>query len=166
MDMQVVMLHCLARLFAEQVVVDEGLGGLRSEFHHHACRCVSIHVRVFAGDIIVLDVHDIEEHVACLRLTSHGTLMTVGNIFLCHVLAARLHQFHFHGVLDLFYGHLTLAALCDMVGNLVQEAFVFAFVRVDHGLTDGSHNFLFIEAHYASVALYNCLDHILLKFLV
>ena len=162
-DMQIVVLHGQTTLFREQVVVDERLRSLRGKLHHHTCRGVGIHVGILTRYIIILDVHDIEEHITGLSLTGHGSLMTVGDVPLGHILATRLHQFHLHSILNLFHGHLTLATLGDMVGNLVQQAFVLALVCVEHGLTDGCHNFLLIEAHNASVALNYSLNHILKK---
>ena len=158
--MQIVMCHSVTTLFRQQVVIDERLRGLRCKLHHHACRGVGIHIGILAGDIIILDVHDVEEHVARLGLTSHRTLMAVGDVALSHVLAARLHQLHLNGILNLLDGHLTLAFLGDMIGNLVQQALVFSLVGMEHGLADGSHNLLLVEANDASVAFYNCLNHI------
>ena len=86
--------------------------------------------------------------------------MAVGNVLLGHILAARLHQFHLHGILNLFYGHLTFPTLGDMVSDLIQQALVLSLVGMDHRLTDGSHDFLLIKAHNTPVALYYCLDHI------
>ena len=88
-------------------------------------------------------------------------MVTVGNILLRHVLAARLHQFQLYHVLNLLHRHLAVAALGNVVRYLVQQAFVLALVRVHHGLADGGHNLLLVESNDASVSLYNSLNHIL-----
>ena len=105
-DVQVVPLHGIQDLFAQQVVVYKRLGGFAGKLHHHACRCVGIHVGVFAGDVVGLDVDDFQKHVACLGLAGDAALVAVGNVFLGNVLAAAFHQFQFDHILDGFYGHL------------------------------------------------------------
>ena len=164
--MQIVVLHGITALLRQQIVVDEGLRGLRGKLHHHACRGVGIHVRILTRHIGMLHVYDVEEHLAGLGLSGHRTLMTVGDILLSHILAARLHQFHLHSVLNLLHGHLALATLGNMVGNLIQQTLVFTLVSMKHGLSDGCHNLLFIKAHNAAVSLYYCLNHILLVIII
>ena len=158
-NMQVVVFHCLTTLVGEQIVVNERLRGFRSKLHHHTCRCIGIHIGILTCHIIILDVHDIEEHLTRLGLSGHRALVAIGNILLSHILAARLHQFHLDGILNLLYRHLALTTLSDMVGNLIQESLVLTLVGMNHGLTDGSHNLLLVEAHNASVTLYYCLNH-------
>ena len=117
--MQVVMGYGVAALLGEQVVVDEGFGGLRGELHHHARRGVGVHIGILAGDVVVLDVHDVEEHLTGLRLTGHTALVAVGDVLLGHVLAARLHQLQLYEVLNLLHRHPLFATLGDAVGYLV-----------------------------------------------
>ena len=118
-DVQIVMLHSIATLFRKQIVIDERLRGLRGKLHHHASRRIGIHICILTCDIIVLDVHDIEEHLTGLRLTRYGTLMAIGNIFLSHILTARFHQLHLNGILNLLHSHLTVATLCYTVCYLI-----------------------------------------------
>ena len=157
---QVVVLHGIATLLAQQIVVDEGFRRLRGKLHHHAGRGVGIHVGVFARDIIIFDVHDVQEHVARLGLAGDAALVAVGDVLLGHILAARLHQLHLHRVLYLLHRHLTVATLGDVIGNLIQQALILTLVGVKHSLTDGSHDLLLIKSHNASVTLYYCLNHI------
>ena len=157
---QVIVLHGIATLLAQQIVVHEGLRRLRGKLHHHAGRRIGIHIGILARDIIILDIHDVQEHVACLRLTGDAALVAVGDILLSDVLATRLHQFHLHSVLYLLHRHLTVTALRDVVGNLIQQALILTLVGVKHCLTDGSHDLLLIKTHDASVTLYYCLNHI------
>ena len=159
-DVQIVMGNGVAGILREQVVVDEGLCGLRGELHHHACRRVGVHVSILAGDIVVLDVDDIEEHLARLGFSGHTALVAVGDVFLGHVLAARLHQLQLHEVLDFLHRHPLLATLGDAVGYLIEQSLVLTLVGMEHGLTDGGHHFLFVESHNAPVALHYCLNHI------
>ena len=165
-DVEVVVLHGLAALLGEQVVVDEGFRGLRGKLHHHACRGVGIHVGILTGDIVVLDVDDVEEHVAGLGLAGNGALVAVGDELLRHILAARLHQFHLHGILYLLHRHLALALLCDIVGDFIYQALIFTLVGVKHGFADSRHDLLLVEAHDASVTLYYGQYHLLLRHLV
>ena len=158
-DVQVVVLHGIAHIVGEQIVVDEGLCGFRCELHHHSCRGVGIHVGVFAGDIIVLDVDDVEEDIARLGLSGNAALVAVGNILLRNILARTLHEFHFNGVLNVLHTHLRLSAESNVVGDLLNELLVLTLLGVEHGLTYGGHYFLFIEADDTPVALQYCLDH-------
>ena len=87
-DMQIVVLHSVATVLRQQIVVDEGLRRLRGELHHHTCRCVGVHVCILARHVVVLNVHDIEEHLARFGLTCHTALVAIGDVLLCHVLAA------------------------------------------------------------------------------
>ncbi len=157
---QVVVLHGVAALVREQVVVDEGLGGLRRKLHHHARRRVGVHVGILARHVVRLDVDDVQKHVARLGLAGYRPLVAIGYVLRRHVLAARLHQLHLHHVLYLFHRHLAVAALRYVVRYLVQQAFVLAPVGVHHGLAYGSHNLLLVESNDASVSLYNCLYHL------
>ena len=129
-NVQIVMLNGVATLLAQQIVVYEWLGSLAGKLHHHARRCIGVHVGVFARHIVILNVHDIQEHLACLGLTGNRALVTISNVLLSHVLTTRLHQFHLHQVLNLLYRHLTLATLGNTVGNLVQQSLVLAFVSM------------------------------------
>ncbi len=58
-NVQVVMLYGVAALRRQQIVVHEGLGALRSKFHHHARWCVGVHVRILTRHVVALDVHDV-----------------------------------------------------------------------------------------------------------
>ena len=159
-DVQIVMFYSITTLVRQQIVVHERLGRLRSKLHHHTSRGICIHIGILARHIIALDVHDIQEHVACLSLTGNRALVAIGNIFLGHIFATRLHQFQFYQVLNLLHRHLTVATLGNVVGNLIQQAFIFALIRVHHGLANSSHNLLLVESNDASVSFYYCLNHI------
>ena len=126
--MQVVVAHGITALLRQQVVIDKGLGALRGELHHHTGRCVSVHVRVLAGHVVVLDVDDLQEHITGLGLPGNATLVTVGDVFLCHILAGTLHQLHLHGILDVLDGHLRLPVHVDMVSDHLDEALVLTLV--------------------------------------
>ena len=158
-NVQVVVFHRLAGTFREQIVVDKRLRRLRGELHHHACRCVGIHVCILASDVVVLHIDDIQKHIARLCTTGHRTLVAVGDILLCHILAARLHQLNLYGVLNLLDAHLFSSACCNSVSNLLQQSLVLTLLGSEHGLADGGHDFLFIEADNSSVALLNGLYH-------
>ena len=70
-NVQIVMLNGVATLLAQQIVIHEWLGCFAGKLHHHARRCVGIHVSVFARHVVILNVHDVQEHLACLGLTSN-----------------------------------------------------------------------------------------------
>ena len=100
------------------------------------------------------------------KATTMGHSLVMGRrtwVFLCHVLAARLHQFHLDRILYLLYRHLTVTTLGDMVSDLVQQALILTFVGMEHCLTNCRHDFLFIETHNAAISFYYCLDHIVFK---
>ena len=158
-DVQVVALHGIQDLFVQQVVVYERFGGFAGKLHHHAGGGVGIHVGVLAGDVVGLDVDDLQEHVARLGFAGNAALVAISNVFLCHIFATALHQLQFYHVLDGFYGHLCCTAERNVIGDLVDELHVFAFIGVQHGFSDGSGNLLFVEADNAAVTLDNCLYH-------
>ena len=159
MDVEVVVLHRLAALLREQVVVDEWLRGFRGKLHHHSRRCVGVHIGILTCDIVVLDVHYVEEDVTRLGLSCDGALVAIGDEFLSHILTARLHQFHLDGILNLLHRHLALAFLCDIICDFVYQTLILTLVGVKHCLSYGSHDFLLIEAHNASVTLYYSQNH-------
>ena len=53
--------------------------------------------------------------------------------------------------------------VADVVGNALDELLIFDLVLVHHGLSYGSHDFLFIEADGTAVALNYCLYHTIEK---
>ena len=124
-DVEVVLLHSLADIFSQQVVVDEGFRCLRRELHHHTRGRVRVHISILACDVVALDVDDLEKHLTCLGLAGDGTLVAVLDINLGNVLASTLHELEFHSVLNFLHRHLGLAAHGDAVGYLVDEMFVF-----------------------------------------
>ena len=160
--MQIVMLYCITAFGRQQIVVNEGLGALGGKLHHHTGWSVGIHIGILTGDIIVLDVHDIEEHITGLCLTGNRTLVAIGDIALGYILTTRLHQLHLNSILDFLNRHLRTTLGCNTVGNGLEQSFVFTLLGTQHGLTDSSHDFLFIKTHNAPVALYNSLYHIII----
>ena len=158
-NVQVVMLHRVTTFLAQQIVVNKWLCCLAGKLHHHAGRCVGVHICVLAGNVVVLYINNVEEHLAGLCLTSYRALVAIGNVLLSHVFSARLHQLHLHQVLNLLHRHLSVALLSNTVGNLVEQSLVFTLVCMQHGLTYGGHHLLFVKSYYAPVALLNCLYH-------
>ena len=159
--MNVVVLHGVAHLFREQIVIDERLGRFRGKLHHHTRRRVGIHVGVFARHVVAFDVHNVQKHIACLGLAGDGALVAILNVLLGDVFARTFHQFHLHGILYVLYRHLRLAPESDVVCYLHYQCLIFSLVGVEHGLADGSHNLLLVEAGDAAIALNYCLNHIL-----
>ena len=158
-DVQIVVLHGLAHLLGEQVVVDEGLGGLAGELHHHAGGGVGVHVGVLARHVVVLDVDDLQEHVARLGLAGHGAGRAVADVVLGHVGARALHQLVLHEVLNLLHRHLALALHGNAVGDLLDQGGILTAVGGEHGLTNGCGNLLLVEAYDTSVSLKYSLNH-------
>ena len=156
------MLYGITALRRQQVVVDKGLGALGGEFHHHTGWRVGIHIRILTGDIVILDIDDVEKNITCLCLTGNGTLVAVSDISLCHILTGTLHQLHLNGVLNLLHRHLGITLGGNTVGNGLQQTLIFSLVRMKHRLTDSSHDFLFVESHNTPIALYNSLYHIIM----
>ena len=87
-NVQVVVLHGILHLIAQQIVVNERLGGLAGELHHHTGRSVGVHVCILAGNIVVLDVNNLQEDVAGLSLAGNGTGTAVLDVDLGNVGAA------------------------------------------------------------------------------
>ena len=164
-DVEVVAPHGFACVLREQVVIDERLGGFAAELHHHAGRGVGIHVGIFAGHIVVFDIDDFQEDVACLCLSGHASCITVLDVGLGHLLACTFHQFVFHQVLDVLHGHLAFSAHGDAVGYLPDERFVLTFGRGEHGFADGGSNLLLVESHDSSISLHYGLYHWVLYLL-
>ena len=152
MNVQVVVGHRLLHLGTQQVVIHEGFGRLAGEFHHHASRCVGIHVGILTGHIVRLDIDDLQENVTCLRLAGDAALVAVGDVFLCHILAATLHQLHLHGILNRLHRHLRVASESDMIGDLADQLFVLPLIGMEHRLTDCGDNLILVEAHDAAIS--------------
>ena len=157
--MEIVVLDSIACVFAQKVVVNERLGGLAGEFHHHACRCVCVHVGILACHIIVLDVDDLQEDVCSLCLSGYTSCIAVFDVSLCYVFARTFHEFVFHHVLNVLHRHLGFTLHGDAVGNLAYQAFVFTLLSGIHGFTDSGCYLLLVESNDASVSLFDCLYH-------
>ena len=159
MDVQVVVTHCPQRFFRKQIVVHERFGRFRCELHHHAGRRIGIHVGILTGHVVRFRFHYFKKHFTCLCLAGNAALVTIGDVALCHFLSRRSHQFHFHHVLNLFYGRLFLAPEFNAVDNLINEDFILAGVCRQHCLADGGGNLLAVKAHDATISLDYCLYH-------
>ena len=156
---QSVLTNGLSAFFAQQIVVNERLSGFARKLHHHSGWRISVHVGVFARNVVIFHVDNLQKHVVRLGLSGHAALVSIGNVSPSHIFAATLHQFHLHLVLDVFHRHLRFSHKSDAVCYLLNQSFVFAFVGVEHRFAHGSHYFLLVKAHNASVSLYNCLYH-------
>ena len=159
MNVDVVVLHGVAHLLAQQVVVHERLGALRGKLHHHAGRGVGVHVGILARDLVFLDVHNLHEHVARFGFACDGPLVAVGDVLLGHVLACAFHQLHLHGVLNVLHRHLGFALGGNVVSDAHDEVLVLALVGVEHGFADGCLDFLVVEANDATVSFNYRLYH-------
>ena len=158
-DVDVVARHSVPDLLGEQVVVDKRLGRLAGKLHHHAGRGVGIHVGVLTRHVVRLDVDDLEEDVPRLGLARYAPLVAVGDVTLCDILAAALHQLHLDHVLYRLDRHLRRATKRDVIRDLVDQPGILALVRVQHRLADGRSNLLLVESDNAPVALDHCLYH-------
>ena len=159
--MKIPVAHGVASFGREKVVVNKGLGRFGGEFHHHSRGRVGVHVGVLAGDVVVFRLDDFQEDVAGLGTSGYAALVAIGDIAFGHFLARRFHEFQFHAVLNLFYGHLLLAGNADAVGDFLDQRLVFAERGLQHGLADGGLDFLFVVAHDATVAFFYGLYHLL-----
>ena len=159
MYVQAILAYGLSAFFAQQVVVNEWFSRFARKLHHHSGRRVGVHVGVFARNVVVFHVDNLQEHVARFGLSCHAALVSIGNVSPSHIFAATLHQFHLHLVLDVFHRHLRFSHKSDAVCYLLNQSFVFAFIGVEHRFAYGGHYLLLVKAHNASVSLYNCLYH-------
>ena len=159
-NMQIVVTYGIHNLLAQEEVINEGLCCLAGKLHHHTRRSISVHVRILTGNVVRLDVDDLLEDVTCLCLARDTALVTVGDVLLGHILAATLHEFHLHHILNGLDGHLCITTERDVVTYLAYERHILTLIGVEHSLTDSRNNLFFIKADNTSVALYNCLNHI------
>ena len=160
-DMQVIAAHGFTCFLAQQVVVDEGLGGLAGKLHHHAGRRVGIHVGILAGNVVILGIDDFQEQVARFGFAGNATFLTIVDIAAGHLLAGALHQFQLHLVLNVLDTHLGTATMANAVSNALDERFVLACLGGEHRLADCSLDFFLIVANDAAITFKNSLDHIL-----
>ena len=158
-DVKVIVANCLACLFAQQIIVDEGLGGLAGKLHHHACWRLGIHVGILARDIVVLGIDNLEEHVAGLGFSGHTALVAIVDIALCYFLAWAFHQLKLHHVLNAFNAHLFLSASANVVGNALYQRFVVASLGGEHCFANRCFNLFFVVSNNASITFYYCLYH-------
>ena len=159
-DMEITASHGFARLIGEEIVVDEGFGCFGGELHHHAGGGVGVHVGVLAGDVVVLGLYNLQKDVARLCAAGYGTFVAVGDIFLCHLLAGRLHEFELHAVLNLLHRHLLGACHANAVGDPLNQRFVLAHGGLEHGLAYGGFDFFFVIAYDSAVAFDYSLYHL------
>ena len=158
-NMNVIMCHSITHIFRQQIIIHKGFRCFRSKLHHHSGRSVCIHIGIFACHIIILDVHNLHKHVTGLGFSCDASLIAIGNILLCYILSSTLHELHFNGILNFLHGHLTLAMNANVVCNLLYECVILTLFGVHHGLSDGCHDFLFVETDYSSVSFYYGLYH-------
>ena len=158
-DVDIVVFHSLESLLVEEIVIDERLGGFAGKLHHHSGRSVGIHVGIFAGNIVALDVDNLLENVSGFRLSRDAALVAIGDVALCHIFAATLHQFEFDHVLDFLNGHLRCSFESDVVGDLTNKVDVLTLVGVEHSLADCCCDFLLVETNDATIALNYGLYH-------
>ncbi len=155
----VVVAHGVASLGCEQIVVYEWFCSLAGELHHHACGRIGVHVRIFAGDVVVFCLDDFMEHVAGLGLSGNAALVAIGDIALGNFLSGAVHEFELHHVLNVFYGHALVAFGTDAVGYFLNQSLVFAKLGSEHGFSDCRLDFFFVITHDATVAFDYYLYH-------
>ena len=160
-DVQVVAAHGLARLLAQEIIIDKGLGGLTGKLHHHAGRSVGIHVGILTSNVVVLGIDNLQEQVARLGFTGHTALLAIIDIAARHLLARTLHQLQLHLVLNVLDAHLATTSLANTVSDALNESFIFTGFGGKHRLTDCRLDFLFIVADDAAITFKNSLNHIL-----
>ena len=158
-NVQVVVAHSLASLVAEQIVIDEGFRCLAGKLHHHAGWRVGIHVSVFASDIIILGIDNLQEDVASLGLSSHAALVAVVDIAFSHLLAGALHELQLYHVLNTFHAHLALAPSANVVGDALDKRLIVARVGSEHSFANSGFNLFLVVSNDASITLYNSLNH-------
>ena len=159
MDVQIVVLHSVTCIFAQQIVIHKGFCGLAGELHHHSCGRVGVHVGVLTRHVVVLDVDYLQEDVGGLCLTRYAACVAVLDIGFRHILSRTLHQFVLHHVLDSLHGHLRLSLHGYSVGYLAYQSLVLTLFGGEHSLTDSSSYLLFVESNDASISLLNGLYH-------
>ena len=158
-DVQIVTAHGFARLLAQEIIIDKGLGGLAGELHHHAGGCVGIHIGVLTGDIVVLGIDDFQKQVARFGLARHTAFLAVIDIASGDLLAGALHQLQFHLVLDVLDAHLAATTRANAVSNALDQALVLTGIGGEHRLAYCGLNFFLIIADDAAITLQYGLNH-------
>src|SRR3712207_2051060 len=93
--------------------------------------------------------------------SGNGTLVAILDISLGHILSRTAHQLYFHSVLNSLDSHLRLSFIYNVAGDFLYQILVLTLLGVQHCLTDGGHDLLFVEANYATITLYYGLYHFL-----
>ncbi len=163
-DMDIIAAHGIACFRRQQIVVNERLGGFAGKLHHHSRRRIRIHIGVLAGDIVVLGLDYLVEHIAGLGLAGYATLVAICYVALCDFLSGAVHKFKLHHILNILHRHTLGAPGANAVGYLLDKSLVLAKLRCKHGLAYGCLDFFFVIAHDATVAFHYYLYHVFYNF--
>ena len=158
-DMNISVIYRLPDIFGQQAFVNVSLCGLGCELHHHAGRCVGIHISIFTRNIIGLSVNDFLEDFAGLGLAGEISLIPVCDIFLCDFLARTLHELELHAVLDGLDTHFLIVPFGNDISDFSCENDIFSSLGDVHRFQYGGDDFLIVERYASSIAFYYILDH-------
>ena len=153
------MANSITRLGRQQIIIHKRLGGFRSELHHHSCRSVCIHVGVLARHIVFLGSDNLQENVMRLRFTRYIAFIAICDICFGYFLAGRLHELHFHLILNLVNRHYLFAGNRNTIHNALNQCFIFALLGNKHGFAYSCLNFFFIKTDDAAVTFAYSLYH-------
>ena len=159
--MNISLSDCFLHLSCQQIVIYKRFCCLAGKLHHHPSRSIRIHIRIFSSHIIRLRLYDFQKNITSFGFTGYTALISISNIYLCHILTPALHQFHLHTILDFLHTHLLLAPTRNTVGNIPRQFHIFSFVRMQHGPSHRSNYFFFIKPHYPAISFQYSLYHIL-----
>ena len=160
-NVNITVINRIPDVFRQQTLIHIRLGGLGSELHHHSCRCVGVHIRVLASNVVCLRVNYLLKNLAGLSLAGKVALITIGYILLGHLLAGTLHQFQLYTVLNLLDAHIFLFLLGNGICNLCRKNDIFSGVSYVHRFENSGYNLLIIEIDGPSVPFDNVFDHII-----
>ena len=160
--MQIIILDSRSRFFAQQIIIHKRLGRFAGELHHHTGRRIRIHIGILAGNIIRLDIDDLQEHIPGLGFPGNASLIPVSNIFLGYIFAAAVHKLQLYRILYIFHRHLRRTFKRNAVRYLADQLHIFAHRCMQHSFSDSRSYLFLVETNDTSVSFDYCLNHVLL----
>ena len=160
--MQIIILNSRSHFFAQQIIIHKRLSCFAGELHHHTGRRIRIHISILAGNIVRLDIDNLQKHIPCLCFPGNASLIPISNIFLSYILAAAVHKFHFYSILYIFHRHLRRTFKRNAVRYLADQLHIFSHLSMQHSFSNSRSYLFLVETNDTSVSFDYCLNHVLL----
>ena len=118
-DMEIAMSDRISGFSGQEIVVDKWFGCFRSEFHHHSCRRICVHVGILTGNVVVFRFDDFQEYIAGFCPAGNAPLVAVCDVAFGHLFPRGFHQLYLNAVLNLLYRHLFATGHSYSVGDFL-----------------------------------------------